>query len=138
MITDTVRDYMMKCPRLFGKKVNVNCLGTKMQSFSIDNVSAEPVIKKYCDGAVLKQAIFNLSVRDRYDENLGGNIAVSQLLEDIEKWIWNQNTIKNLPVFDDEGIIARSIEVTKSGHLFHTSMASGRWQMEFRIVYRQN
>lgn len=138
MIIDKVREYMLTCPELNGKKININCLGTKMRSFSIDNVVADSVIKKYCDGGTLNQAVFTIGVRDRYDEMLGENIYVSSLLEEIENWIYKQNTIKNLPDFGDDKMAARSIEVTKSGHLHDTSMASGRWQLEFRIIYKQS
>ena len=138
MIINAVREYMLSCPMLSGKKININCLGTKMRSFSIDNVASDSVIKKYCDGGTLKQAVFTLGVRDRYDENLGENLYVSNLLEEIEIWIHQQNIIKNLPVLGDGNMIARSIEVTKSGYLHDTSMASGRWQLEFRVVYKQN
>lgn len=136
MIADAVRKFMLSCPRLTGNKINVNCLGTRIKSLSIDNVSSNPVIRKYCDGSMLMQAVFNLSVRDRYDENIGGSLYVSELLEDVENWIWQQNTIKNLPNLD-KGMLCRSIEVTKSGHLYDTSMSNGRWQLEFRIVYKK-
>ena len=138
MIIDAVRNYMLSCPKLTGKKININCLGTKNHSFSIDNVVAESVIKKYCDGGTLKQAVFILGVRDRYDEMLEENISVMALLEEIEDWIYKQNIIKNLPVLDSSDLLVRSIEVTKSGHLHETSMGSGRWQLEFRIVYKQS
>jgi len=138
MIIDSVREYMLSCPKLSGRKVNVNCLGTKLQSFSIDNVVADNVIKKYCDGGTLKQAVFTLAVRDRYDEILGENLYVMTLLEEIEDWIYKQNIIKNLPDLGSSDMIARSIEVTKSGYLHDTSMSSGRWQLEFRIVYKQD
>lgn len=137
MIIDSVREYMLTCPRLAGTKININCLGTKMRSFSIDNVAAESVIKKYCDGEVLKQAVFTLCVRDRYDETLGENIYVINLLEDIENWIYKQNIIKNLPNLGTDNMTVRSIEVTKSGYLHETSMSSGKWQLEFRITYKQ-
>lgn len=138
MIIEAIREYMLSCPKLSGKKININCLGVKMRSFSIDNVAAESVIKKYCDGEVLKQAVFTLAVRDRYDESLGENLYVMNLLEEVENWIYNQNIIKNLPVLGSEKLTSRSIEVTKSGYLHDTSMASGRWQLEFRIVYKQS
>ena len=138
MIIESVREYMLSCPKLTGKKVNINCLGTKMRSFSIDNVVADSVIKKYCDGGALKQSVFTLSVRDRYDELLGENLYVSGLLEEIEDWIYRQNIMKNLPDFKSSGVTPRSIEVTKSGHLHDTSMSSGRWQLEFRVVYKQD
>lgn len=138
MIIDAVREYMLSCPNLSGKKININCLGTKMRSLSIDNVSSESVIKKYCDGGSLKQAVFILAVRDRYDEALGENLYVMNLLEEIEDWIYKQNIINNLPILDSSNMSARSIEVTKSGYLYDTSMSSGRWQLEFRIVYEQS
>lgn len=137
MIIDSVREYMLSCPELSGKKININCLGTKMQSFTIDNVETDSIIKKYCDGSVLKQAVFTLGVRDRYDENLGENLYVTNLLEKIEDWIYKQNIMKNLPILTCN-MPVRSIEVTKSSHLHDTSMGSGRWQMEFMIVYKQN
>ena len=138
MIIDNVREYMLSCPMLSGKKININCLGTKLRSFSIDNVAADNVIKKYCDGEMLKQAVFTLGVRDRYDEALGENLYVINLLEDIEDWIYKQNIIKNLPDLGGSKLITRSIEVTKSGYLHDTAMSSGRWQLEFRIVYKQS
>ena len=138
MIIDAVREYMLSCPNLKGKKININCLGTKKRSFSIDNVVAESVIKKYCDGGTLKQAVFTLSVRDRYDEMLAENLYVIKLLEEIEDWIHKQDIMKNLPDFGEENLVVRGIEVTKSGHLHDTSMGNGRWQMEFKIVYKQN
>ena len=138
MIIESIREYMLSCPTLSGKKININCLGVKRRSLSVDNVMAESVIKKYCDGEVLKQAVFTLGVRDRYDESLGENLYVINLLEEVEKWIYNQNIIMNLPKLDSDDMVVRSIEVTKSGHLHDTSMGSGRWQMEFRIVYKQS
>ena len=134
MIIDNVRECMLSCPELSDKKININCLGTKMRSFTIDNVVAESVIKKYCDGGTLKQAVFTLGVRDRYDETLGENLYVTNLLEKIEDWIYKQNIMKNLPVLGGSNMIARSIEVTKGGYLYDTSMSSGRWQLEFRII----
>lgn len=138
MIIEAVREYMLSCPKLKGKKVNINCLGRKNRSFSIDNVVADAIIKKYSDGGTLKQAVFTLAVRDRYDEALGENLYVVGLLEDIENWIYNQNTQKSLPDLGSSSMLVRSIEITKSAHLHDTSMGSGRWQMEFRIVYKQS
>jgi len=137
MIIDAVREYLFSCPELSGKKMNINCLGTKQGSLTLDNVPADATVKKYCDGAELKQAVFSLGVRDRYDENLEANTSVSQLLEKIEVWIYKQNLLNNLPVFLDDKINAVAVEVTKSGHLYDTSMANGRWQLEFRLLYLQ-
>lgn len=137
MITEKVRDFILLCPEISGRKMNVNCLGISPGSLTLDNVVAEPVVKEYCDGETLRQAVFALGVRELYDENIGGNLEVTKLLENVESWISRQNTIKNLPDLGRQDMMCRCIEVTKSGHLYDTSMSSGRWQMEFRIVYRQ-
>lgn len=137
MIIDKVREYLLSCPELSGRKININCLGTKPGSLTIDNIPADAVITKYCDGGELKQAVFALGVRDRYDENLQTNVSVTELLEKIEKWLYRQNVIKNLPDFCKKDISTKIVEVTKSGYLYDTSMANGRWQMEFRVLYVQ-
>lgn len=138
MIIEAVREYLLTCPALSGKKININCLGTAMRSLTLDNVQAESIIKKYCDGSALKQAVFALGIRDAYDENLAENLYVSELIQTVETWIFNQNILKNLPDLSLDGLASRSIEVSKGGCLYDTSMGSGRWQMEFRLVYRQN
>lgn len=137
MIIDAVREYLLSCPELFGKKININCLGTKLGSLTVDNVSADVTLKKYCDGAELKQAVFTLGVRDRYDEDLGENVHTIELLEKVENWIYKQNLKNNLPRISEDKIDVKGVEVTKSGHLYDTSMANGRWQMEFRLLYLQ-
>lgn len=137
MIIDAVREYLLSCPELSGKKININCLGTKPGSLTVDNVPADATLKKYCDGEELKQAVFVLGVRDRYDENLGVNAQVSELLEKVETWIYKQNLINNLPKISGKEIMAKGVEVTKSGHLYDTSISNGRWQLEFRLLYLQ-
>ena len=137
MFTDKVREFMLGCPYLSGTKLNINCLGIESMFCTIDNVAVEPVIKKYCDGGTLKQARFILAIRDRYDENVNENLKIAMLLEEIEDWIYEQNENGVLPELDDEKRKCVGIEVVKTGHLYDTSMGSGRWQIEFRIVYRQ-
>lgn len=136
MIIDSIKDYFALCPYLAEGKININCLGEKTVSYSIDNVAAEPVIKKYCDGAVLKQFVFDLAIRDIYDENLFHNLKIAQLFEQIEGWILEQNRKGILPDIDC-GIPVK-LEVTKSGSLYDSNIESGRWQIEMRLVYRQN
>lgn len=136
MIIDSIKDYFELCPYLEGGKININCLGEKIVSYSIDNVAAEPVIKKYCDGASLKQFVFTLAIRDTYDENLAHNLKIAQFFEQLESWILEQNRKGILPDIDCG--LPIKIEVTKSASLYDSYIDSGRWQMEMRLVYRQN
>lgn len=136
MIIDSIKEYLAGCPYIFGNTININCLGEKPLSLSIDNVDREPIIKRYCDGAVLKQFVFVLALRDIYDENILRNLKNAQFFEQVENWAMEQNRNGIFPEIDC-GIPVK-IEVTKSGCLCDSSIDSGRWQMEMRLVYRQN
>ncbi len=136
MIIDSIKDYFTSCPYLSDGRININCLGERTVSYSIDNIAAEPIVKKYCDGAVLKQFVFILALRDIYDENLVRNLKNAQFFEQVESWVEGQNRNGILPELDC-GIPVK-IEVTKSGSLYDSSIQSGRWQMELRLVYKQN
>lgn len=133
---ESIKNYLETCPKLSSGKINIDCLGTDAASYSIDSIAAEPVIKKYCDGAVLKQFVFALALRDIYNENVLMNLKRAQFFELIEDWITKQNRKGNLP--NVEGAIPVKIEVTKSGCLQESNMQSGKWQMEMRFVYRQD
>ena len=82
------------------------------------------------------QFVFVFALRDIYDENVMRNLKNSQFFEQIENWVYEQNQKGNLPQVDAGDSV--KLEVTKSGCLDESNMHSGRWQMEMRLVYRQN
>ncbi len=137
MIIDSIRNYMLSCPLLEGEKINVNCLGQKAVAYTIDSVAENPLIKRYCDGGTLKQYKFIFALRDVYDEIISENIRIANFFEQLAAWIENQNTAGILPNIDDERCIAEKIEVTKNAYLLESSIDSMRYQMELRLVYRQ-
>lgn len=137
MIINEVKIFLESCPFLKKGKININCLGGKPGSYSIEQVEHEPLIKKYCDGGSLRQFQFIFAMRSAYDENPASNIEVSRLFENVATWIEVQNKNKNLPKINDAIISAEKIEVVSKGHLYDSSIDSMRFQMEIRLVYRQ-
>lgn len=135
MIIESIKNYFEACPHLADGVININYLGDRAVCYSIDNVEAEPVIKRYCDGGILKQFVFKLALRDVYDENVLRNMKIAQFFEQIEAWIASQNQKGILPQF--EGGVPLKLEVTKSGGLNDANIQSGRWQMEIRLVYKE-
>ena len=135
MIIESIKKYFEACPCMINGAININYLSDRAVCYSIDNVEVEPVIKKYCDGAVLKQFVFKLALRDIYDENVQRNLKIAQFFEQVERWITSQNQKGILPQFD--GGVPIKMEVTKSGALNDANIQSGRWQMEMRLVYRE-
>ena len=137
MIIDKIRDFMDTCPFLKDGKININCLGGRPVCYSIEQIAAEPIVKTYCDGGVLKQCRFIFAVRDNYDEVAEFNLKAAELMELLEKWVEEQNENKNFPQLDDKHLIPEGIEVIASGSLFDSTIDSARLQMELRFLYRQ-
>lgn len=137
MIIESIKEFMKSCPYLENDRININCLGGKPVSYSIEQVADNPVIKKYCDGGVLKQYRFVFAMRDAYDENPVFNQAAAEFFEKLEEWIFKQNQIKNLPRLENEKHIAEGIEVVSDTQLFDSSIDSVRLQAEIRFIYRQ-
>ena len=48
MILDVLKQFIEEeCPLVSGKKIKVNYLGEKPQSYTVDTVPANPVVRKY-------------------------------------------------------------------------------------------
>ena len=117
MIIDKIRDFMNTCPFLENGKININCLGGRPVCYSIEQIAAEPIVKTYCDGGVLKQCRFVFAVRDNYDEVPEFNLKAAELMEQLEKCM---SDAKNLWDDDDyytgqANAFEDAIEIVKDG-----------------------
>lgn len=136
-IIESVKKYFESCPYFSGKAININYLSPERDSFSIDNVPKNPVVKRYSDGESLMQFCFLIAGRTVYDSDAYENLQISQFFEDLESWIEEQNVLKNFPDLSDMGLTPTSIEVTKSGTVYDTARTSARFQTELRLLYRK-
>lgn len=136
-IIESVKNYFESCPYFSGKAININYLSPERDSFSIDNVPKNPVVKRYSDGESLMQFCFLIAGRTVYDSDAYQNLQISKLFEDLESWIESQNALKNFPDLSDMGLSPVLIEVTKSGTVYDTARTSARFQTELRLLYRK-
>lgn len=61
---------MRTCPLLDEDgKVRVNFLGETPIEYVIEEVPAEPIVKRYVDGSSIRQVLFIFASRDEYDFN---------------------------------------------------------------------
>ena len=136
-IIESIKNYLTSCPDLNGKAININYLSSERDSFSIDNVPKNPVVKRYSDGESLMQFCFVIAGRTVYDRDTYENMRIAEFFEDFESWIARQNSLKNLPNVSDLGLLPIAIEVTKSGTVYDTARTSARFQIEARLLYRK-
>ena len=134
MVIDGLREYFNKCPLIGGEKVDVDVLGKKNSSYSIDTVPCDPIIKRYAGGGCMKQYCFVLSGRERY--GMGKNCSNAAFYEKLADWIESTNERGELPDIGD-GKTSQFIEVTSSGYMFEEDIQSAGYRLQGRLVYTQ-
>ena len=128
---------MSDCPLLSGKEININYLSPKPDSFAIDNLERNPIVKRYVSGETVRQFCFLLSGRIAYDEAIEENLSVSEFFEEFESWIEAQNAAKVFPVLENDADSPICIEITKSGVIRDTARTSARCEIELRLLYKR-
>lgn len=131
-IIESVRDYLLTCPLIDDKKINIDYLGDGME-YSIDPIGSDPVYKKYTDGTYQKQFQFAISSKHAYDGDARTGIANSGLYQFLEEWFEENNMDSILPEL--EGYESIKIEILQSGYLFSTDADLGRYQIICRLIY---
>lgn len=139
MIIEGLRKYMLNCPclDLFNnvvKKVNVNYLDSNIDTYSIEEVPCEPILKKYLDGSSLRQYLFVFTSREPYSSNEVQNIENSGFYEKFADWIEIQNNNEEFPILG-ENMECTEIKVISSGYAFAVSEDTAQYQIQLKLKY---
>ncbi|NFF80382.1 chloramphenicol resistance protein [Clostridium botulinum] len=139
MIIEGLRKYMLNCPCLdlfnnIVKKVNVNYLDSNIDTYSIEEVPCEPILKKYLDGSSLRQYLFVFTSREPYSSNEVQNIENSGFYEKFADWIEIQNDNEVFPILG-ENMECTEIKVGSSGYAFAVSEDTAQYQIQLRLKY---
>lgn len=138
MIIKALRDYIRGCPHLdtFNNaiKVNVNYLEADTDTYSIEEVPVNPIVKKYVNGDSIRQYAFIFTSREPYGVDVLQNIDNSGFYEKFADWIENQNDNEIFPVIDN-GLEPLEINVTSTGYAFAVSEDTAQYQINLRLKY---
>lgn len=138
MIIDSIRNYIRTCPCLdtFSNvvMVNVNYLEPNTDTYSIEEVPIEPIVKKYINGDSIKQYAFIFTSREPYGADVLQNIDNSGFYEMFADWIERQNDNEIFPMLDGN-LEPLSIEVTSTGYAFAVSEDTAQYQIQLRLKY---
>ena len=137
MILDVLREFIEnQCPLVSGKKIKVNYLGEKPQSYAVDTVPANPVVRRYPDGGSLRQYLFVFASREFYDAQVWSNLDVMAFYEAFSDWIDEVNQSGDLPVLGS-GLCALRFEVVSGGYLFQAESGDARYQIQCKLIYEK-
>ncbi|WLF70479.1 chloramphenicol resistance protein [Clostridium septicum] len=138
MIIDSLRNYIKKCPYLdaFNNavKVNVNYLEPYTDTYSIEEVPIDPIVKKYINGDSIRQYAFIFTSREPYGVDVLQNIDNSGFFEKLANWIDDNNNNNILPLLDN-GLESLEVKVTSTGYAFAVTEDTAQFQIQLKLKY---
>ena len=138
MIISSIRNYIRQCPYLdmFNNaiRVNVNYLEPSANTYSIEEMPIEPILKKYVNGDSIRQYAFIFTSREPYGVDVLQNIDNSGFYEKFASWVESNNDNEIFPVLDD-GLEPLEIKVTSTGYAFAVTEDTAQFQIQMRLKY---
>lgn len=138
MIIASVRDFIrnMDCLEMFNNaiRVNVNYLEHNVDTYSIEEIPIEPILKKYINGDSIRQYAFIFTSREPYGSDVLQNIDNSGFYESFANEIETKNDNEIFPILDTN-LEALEIKVTSTGYAFAVSEDTAQYQIQMRLKY---
>lgn len=137
-IIEALRQYFMQFPELQEERLDINCLQSKPESYSIDSVPSESVIARYMDGATVRRCLFTISSRMYHCSDLQNQNSNMAFFEELEIWLEKKTMLMQLPDLGEKRTV-RALEVTQSAYPFilDENGETARYQIQMRLTYLQ-
>lgn len=136
-IIESVKDFILTCPLLAElKSLNIDFLPEDPDTYSIENIPAQEILKTYLDGSTERQFVFVFAARMFYSEEVRNNIENSGFYEKFAEWLEEQTEADNLPILTG-GKTASKVEAMSSGYLYDIAgdLSNARYQIQCRLIY---
>lgn len=135
-VMQSVQKWLKTYSGLSGR-LDVDFLDENAETYSVDTIPCEEVLKRYRDGGTVRQFQFAVSSRRYYEQNIKNNLSNLQFFEDLTAWIESKASSRQLPTMD-KGRTAQKIVVTSTGYPFIVSEdGKARYQIQMRLEYYQ-
>lgn len=135
---EAIRKYIgdLNCMCTFESAINVNYLADEVDSFSIEEVPVNPIVKKYLDGTAVRQFQFVFCSREPYSSEILQNIENSTFYEDFADEIESKNNKGDLPkgINDIEPL---SLVVISSAYTVNVTEDTSMYQINLNFKYRK-
>ena len=134
-IIEAIREYIgnMDCMATFENAINVNYLSGENDSFSIEEVPCNPIVKKYLDSSTLRQYQFVFCSREPYGAEVLQQIGNSTFYEDFANEIEEKNNNDILPTLDN--MEAMSLEITSNAYTVSVTEDTAMYQINLNLKY---
>lgn len=136
-IIQCIRDFIKKCPYLpeFQKSIGVDYLAPDVQSYMIEAVPCDPILKRYITGQSIRQYRFNFGSRETYSADVLDNLANSMFYEHFQEWLEECTKSANLPDLTG-GKLSRQIMATTHGYVYDASdQQKAQYMIQCNLIY---
>lgn len=138
MIVDSLRNYIrsFSCLETFNNaiRVNVNYLDSNADTYSIEEVPTQPIVKKYVNGDTIRQYDFVFTSREPYGSDVLQNIDNSGFYEKFADEVESKNDNGILPVLENN-LESLEIRVTTTGYAFAVTEDTAQFQIQLKLKY---
>lgn len=136
-LIESIKAWIKTCDIIVGERVmGVDYLGVE-QSYSIEPLTSDPIVRRYTDGSSVRQFQFAFTSRELYDNSDANNATNNEFYENLSDWVDSQNKLNNLPTLTDADKTALSVEVMSNGYLFDSEADTARYQIQLRLLYKK-
>ena len=137
-VTKYLQQYFLTFPGLSGKRLNIDCLTANTDSYSIDSVPSETVMKRYIDGTAVKRHLFVISSRCFYSSDLQQQEENIAFFDALSEWLEEQEILGLLPDLGEKKT-ARKITVLSSAYplIVDDGGETARYQIQLELIYLQ-
>lgn len=141
-VIESLHRFFLTAPVLEGQRLDIDCLQSDPDKFSLDSVPAERTLKQYMDGSTVRRQLFTISSRANYGPDLNQQKENLRIFEELESWIDQQIMSGVLPYLGEESRTARSLRISSTAYPMEANEGQGggtaRYQMQFELIYLQN
>ena len=139
-VIEHLRQYFLACPSFDGKRLNIDCLASDPESYSIDSVPTERILQRYIDGSTVRRQLFTISSRAYFGPDLQQQRENIELFADLEDWLDAQDARGLLPSLGTKRR-ARSVNVLSSAYPIEVDDgdqgSTARYQLQLDLIYLQ-
>ena len=140
-LIEVVRDFIKTCPYLPEfesgvKQIGVDFLGGDPETYVVESMPVDPVVKTYVNGDAEKQFGFIFASKEYYGRDAIINIENLGFYDNFAVWLTQQTLFRKLPKLDG-GRTALSMEATLTPYLFDVDpdASVARYQIQCVLKY---
>lgn len=139
-IIDNLYDYLKTCPAFAEVRLDIDCLQSKPEHYSLDSIAGDRIVKQYLDGSTVRRQLFAISSRANYGPDLAQQRENLEVFEALENWLAGQDALGVLPRLGTKRS-ARSLSVLSTPYPIEADEGSdggqARYQIQMELIYLQ-